>query len=321
MEVGNGQDDIGGEYDVIIVGAGPAGLSAALILGRCCRKVLVCDSGKPRNTVSHGVHGFLTRDGILPEELRCLGRDELRMYENVELMDVEVVDAKRIRNHFEVALANGVRCVSAKLLLATGVIDHIPNIRGLDRFYGSSVFHCPYCDGYEFRDQPVAVYGRGKRGYGLSLELTAWSRDLVLCSDGDPELGRRQRGELERQRIPVVESRIEALAGHDGQLEEIVFEDGRRLPRRALFFSTGHRQRSALPSRFGLRITPKGDVVTGKNDSTRVRGLFVTGDASRSIELSIIAASEGAKAATEINKQLIRESLVQTRLSRNRRSS
>jgi choline dehydrogenase-like flavoprotein len=164
-------------YDVIVVGAGPAGLSAALMLGRSRRRVLVCDSGKPRNAVSRAMHGYLTRDGIPPREFLRIARQQLQEYDCVELRDVEVTAAEcRGGNRFLVTLGTGEEFQSRKLLIATGVVDNVPQIPGFLELFGSSVFHCPYCDGWEVRDQPLAIYGRGARGYGLSLELTASAR-------------------------------------------------------------------------------------------------------------------------------------------------
>src|SRR5687768_7612451 len=146
-------------YDVLIVGGGPAGLSAALVLGRCRRRVLVCDAGRPRNAASHGLHGFLTRDGIKPSEFLEIARQQLRPYDTVELKQTEVTSARRLANGFELTLANGESVSARKLLLATGVVDELPALDGLPDFYGRSVFHCPYCDGWEVRDQPLAIYG------------------------------------------------------------------------------------------------------------------------------------------------------------------
>ena len=148
-------------YDVIIVGAGPAGLSAALILGRARRRVLVCDSGNPRNAASHALHGYLTRDGISPREFLAFGRRELEPYETVSLRHIAAIDAACEQNgRFRVTLADGTVTHARKLLVATGVCDNLPDIPGFAECYGRSVFHCPYCDGWENRDQPIAIYGK-----------------------------------------------------------------------------------------------------------------------------------------------------------------
>ncbi|MEO8077759.1 MAG: NAD(P)/FAD-dependent oxidoreductase [Acidobacteriota bacterium] len=297
-------------YDVVIVGAGPAGLIAALILGRCRRSVLICDTGKPRNAKSHALHGYLTRDGIPPSDFLAIGRRELEQYDTVELRQDGVTDAQCTREStFEVTLAGGDVVIARKLLLATGVVDNVPEIDGIGELYGRSVFHCPYCDGWELRDQPVAIYGRGARGLGLALELTAWSRDLVLVSDGPSEIDAEGRARLERNGIDLREDRVTALTGREGILEQIVFASGEPLARRAMFFTTGQSQRSDLAIRLGCELNEKGTVHTGKYETTHLRGLFVAGDASRAVQWVIVAAAEGAEAAFAINTDLISEDL------------
>jgi thioredoxin reductase len=296
-------------FDAVIVGAGPAGLNAALILGRCCRRVLVCDNGKPRNTVSHALHGFLTRDCIEPAELRRIAREQLRRYPDVELRDIEVVDAKRIDCGFAMTLGDGQTVTCRKLLLATGVVDQLPVLDGFHEFYGKSVFHCPYCDGWEIRGQPLAIYGSGEHGCGLALELTAWSNDLILCTDGPSGLETQDADRLARHRIGVREERIARLDGHDGRLERIVFASGESIERRAMFFSTGNVQRSDLAARLGCALTGKGAVKTGEYETTNIPGLYVAGDASRLVQLAIVAAAEGAEAAFAMNTAILKEDL------------
>jgi len=296
-------------YDVIIVGAGPAGLSAALMLGRCRRSVLVCDTGRPRNAASHALHGYLTRDGLPPREFLAIARQELAQYETVHLRDIEVVAAECVEGRFQVTMANGDEATSRKLLLATGVVDSLPSIEGFRELYGRSVFHCPYCDGWEIRDQPIGIYGRGNRGIGLSLELTTWSRDLVLCTDGPAEIDEDARARLERNGIPIREERVARLEGTGGTLERIVFEDGTHLNRRALFFTTGQWQRSNLSNQLGCEFNDKGTVRTGKYETTHLSGLYVAGDASRAVQWVVVAASEGAEAAFAINTDLTKEDL------------
>ena len=296
--------------DVVIVGGGPAGLSAALVLGRCRRSVLLCDTGRPRNAASRALHGYLTRDGIEPAAFLAIARQELERYETVVRCDMAVVDvACRPDSRFDVVLASGERVETRKLLLATGVVDNLPAIPGFAELYGRSVFHCPYCDGWEVRDEPIAIYGRGERGEGLALELTAWTRDLVLCTDGPSEIEKNGRERLERNGVAIREERVLRLEGADGVLHHVVFDSGERVPRRALFFTTGQRQRSDLLTRLGCEFNDKGTVRTGKYETTHLAGLYVAGDASRAVQWVVVAASEGAEAAFAINTDLITEDL------------
>ncbi len=296
-------------YDVIIVGAGPAGLSAALILGRSRRRVLVCDTGRPRNASSHAMHGFLSRDGMPPREFLAIAREQLRQYDTVELRDIEVTLAECRESRFYVELADGSSFTSRKLLIATGVIDKIPDIPGFAELYGRSVFHCPYCDGWELRDRPLAVYGRGQRGLGLSLEMTGWSRDLVLCTDGPPELDADDMARLARNGIEIRRERVARLDGQE-RLEQIVFESGEPLARAAVFFTTGQEQQSTLAISMGCQINEKGTVHTGKYEATHLSGLYVAGDASRAVQWVVVAAAEGAEAAFSINTDLLKEDLL-----------
>jgi thioredoxin reductase len=296
-------------YDVVIAGGGPAGLSAALVLGRCCRTVLLCDTGKPRNAASQALHGYLTRDGMHPHEFLRAARAELGQYRTVELRDMEIVDAVCKEGRFHVTLADGSVILSRKLLIATGVRDRVPDIEGLPELYGRSVFHCPYCDGWEFRDQALAVYGRDDKGFGLSLELTAWTKDIVLCTDGACEFDAKQRERLARNGILLREEQVVRLEGRDGLLERILFAEGPPLERRALFFTTGQYQHAELAVRLGCAFNDKGTVRTGAYESTHLKGLFVAGDASRAVQWVVIAAAEGAEAAFAINTDLIKDAL------------
>lgn len=293
-------------YDTIIVGGGPAGLGAALILGRCRRRVLVCDAGQPRNASSHALHGFLTRDGMDPAEFLRTAREQLDTY-SVELRAMQVSEARRDGSGFEVTLDDGTRLQCRKLLLATGIVDRVPNLAGFEDFYGRSVHHCPYCDGWEVRDQPLAVYGRGKHGLMFSMTMRRWSHDLILFTDGPARLRKSQREKLKHFGIGLCETRIARLEGSDGILERIVLVNDEVITRRALFFTLGWTQRSDLAARLGCKLTRKIGVQCNKLGETCVPGLYVAGDASRDVQLVIVAAAEGTQAAFAINTALQKE--------------
>lgn len=302
--------------DVIIVGGGAAGLNAALVLGRCRRTVRVFDDGKPRNAASREMHGFLSRDGIDPAQFLAIARDQLSPYQSVELDSSRVSDATRTDTGFTVTTADGRLFQARKLLLAAGVIDHLPQQPGFQELYGYSVFVCPYCDGWEMRDQPLAVYGRGDdKGGGLALEMTRWSNDIVLCTDGPSELGPVCLEHLKNFSIEVREEKIARLQGQASVPHrtpfDIVFDSGKSLPRAGLFFNTGRHQASDLAARLGCdTYDVKGCRVDGKQ-MTNIPGLYVAGDASRDVLQVIVAASEGAQAAIAINTALHLEELQQ----------
>lgn len=284
-------------------------MSAALVLGRACRTVLMFDHGQPRNVSTRAMHGFLTRDGISPGEFRQIARGELAQYESVRIESAVVSSVALLDGEgFQATLADGRAFTSRKMLLATGVVDNVPDVPGLREMYGRSVFHCPFCDGYELRGKPIAVYGCERRGFGLSMEMLGWSRDLVLVSDGPCGIGAEELATLGRNGIKVREERVTRLEGRDGQLERVVFSEGEPLARAALFFTTGQHQSCGLAKTLGCQFNEKGTVHTGRHESTHVPGLYVAGDASRDVQWVVIAAAEGAEAAFAITQDLIKES-------------
>lgn len=294
-------------WDVLIVGGGPAGLSAALVLGRARRRVLLIDDDRPRNAAAGAVNGFLSRDGIAPRELRSISREQLRRYLYVELRDGSVTEGRRVDGGFEVCIGGGDRVRGRRLVIATGVADVLPVIDGLLQLYGRSVFHCPYCDGWEVRDRSLAVYGAGERGAGLAIELRPWSDDVILCTDGASDLSETWRARLDRHRIEVRESKVARLQGRDGQLEAIVFVDGSELGRHALFLSTRRRQQLDLARQLGCPTYEDAGCHVDHMGRSEVPGLFVIGDASRDVLQAIVAAGEGAAAAIALNAELIAE--------------
>ena len=259
------------------------------------------------------MHGYLTRDGIAPAGFLDLARRELAAYPSVELRQVEATEADQAGDMFAVRLADGSGVRARTLLIATGVVDDVPVIDGIETLYGRSVHHCPYCDGWEHLDEPIAVFGCGEHAAKYALGMVTWSRDIVLCTDGPHHYPRELLADLERHRIAIRAERVVRLEGREGRLERIIFADGEPLPRSALFFCTGQRQGSGFAAHFGARFTPHGAVKTGTAESTAIPGLYVAGDASKDAQLVIVAAAEGAQAAIAINTELTRLDLAAAR--------
>ena len=292
-------------FDVLVVGGGPAGLSAALMLGRCRRSVLVCDAGAPRNAAAPRAHGYLTRDGVPPLEILRLGREELHTY-GVVLRSQVVTSLTCGAQGASAVLADGTTVSARKALLTTGVEDVRPDVPGWETLYGTSIHHCPYCDGWENRDRPLAVYGPPEQAAALAMSLLTWSRDLVVCTDGR-RMRAATRVSLRTAGITVRTERIGRLEGEQGRLQRVVFEGGGTLERQALFFTTRQFQRSTLADTLGCRFTGKGHVRCDRAGRTGVANLFVAGDANGDTQFVVVAAAEGAKAAVAINKELQEE--------------
>ncbi len=294
--------------DVAIVGGGPAGLSAALILGRCCRSVVVIDADRRRNRKAHAIHGYPTRDGAAPEVLLEASRSELAKYSEVRLLDGLVTGVTGSRGAFEVRTADGASFLARRVLLATGVVDVVPGIEGLAELFGSSVHHCPHCDAYEYRGRPIGVYGHAALGVEAALFMLGWSEDVVLFTDGHP-LSPEDRSSCEDLGVVVRDERVTRLDGRDGKLERVVLADGSAMSRAALFLVAGQREQSDLAKQLGCELNADGIIVTDAHEVTRVPGVYAAGDASVGEQMVVVAAAQGAIAATKIHFSLWEEDL------------
>jgi thioredoxin reductase len=292
------------ELETIVIGGGPAGLSAGLVLGRCLRKTLICDDRRYRNKQSRALHCFMGHDGAAPLELLERTRHQLARYGTVRLDARTVTSIRRNGDAFTVGFSDDQPLVAPTLLVATGVVDELPPLPGIEALFGRSVHVCPYCDGWEHRNAAVAVYGRGKKGVAFATLLRQWTNDLVLCTHGEP-LEQELRRQLLAKGIRTKDKPIQRLEGADGCLSAIAFEDGERLPRRALFFTTGQHPRSPLLEGLGCTYDAKGGLACDADGRTSIPGVFVAGDVSRDVQLAIIAAAEGARAALAINRYLL----------------
>ena len=303
-----GDDPLARPFDAVVVGAGPAGLSAALSIARACRRVLLVDDGHARNAPAAHAWGFITRDGTPPEDIRALGRDELARY------DVTVLDA-----HVEAAEhdQHGGFCLSLldrddlsiqtrALVLATGIMDILPPVPGLAEAWGCGVAHCPYCHGWDLRGRPTAFYGRGDDAFSMGRFLTLWSDDMTVVTDGPSELTAEQRTELDGRGVRVDERPVGRIEQTDGRVSAVVFEDGDRLHVGAVYVKPDVRPRSTLPETLGARLLPNRIAVT--DDVGRVEGvpgLYLAGDVTERQHQVVLAAASGTRVAFALNHDLL----------------
>jgi thioredoxin reductase len=288
--------------DVAIAGGGPAGLAAALVLGRMRRRVLLLDADEPANAVSEAVHGLFGHDGTPPLELRRIAREQLRPYESVMVRLVAVEKARPAPVGFSV-VAGGTTNDAGVLLLATGREYELPPIEGLAEVWARGAYHCPYCHGWEVRDRPLAVYGGGPPGCGaagLALLLTSLSDDVVLLTDGGSELDPDEADRLGQAGVAIREDRVARLESEGGSLARIVFADGSTDDRAGLFVAPTF-TRSPLAAQLGCELDESGAIVIDEDGRTSVPGVFAAGDATTDKKAVVLAAAAGSRAAYAIN--------------------
>jgi thioredoxin reductase len=319
-------------YDVAIVGGGPAGLTAALWLGRYLRRVVVIDSGDPRNWETRGVNGFPGHPRIEPAELRGMTRDECRDY-GVELVDGFVARVRKRSDGFEIeydpmpqtkaredASGSGAPRVpsdnarrpetrvlqASRLLLAFGLRDEWPKVRGLRQVYGSAAHVCPDCDGYDTRGRKVVVLSSGRKAAGMALNLTTWTRDIVICTNGrDPDLDADQCAKLDALNIPVLSARIERVVPQGDRIYSLELEGGMQLDCDHLFFALSQRPADDLGAQLHCERDEDGQIVVDEHQQTSVEHVWAAGDITPGPQLAIVASAHGAVAALSIHKSLV----------------
>lgn len=303
----NHDDSITSILDVVIVGGGAAGLTAAQVLGRARRDVAVIDSGSPRNAPAAHMHGYLSRDGMPPAHLVSTGRDEARGY-GVDLIDGQVTDIERreVDPGFTLRLDNGRELLTRTVLVSTGLRDVLPEIPGVRDRWGIDVLHCPYCHGYEVREKALGVLGGEAREMSLhqALLLRQWTDDVVFFTNGI-DLSTDERSRLTAHGVDVVESAVRGLVIDDDQLRAVELDTGALVPRTAVFVAPRFVPHDAILTALGCDIGPNGFVITDPTGRTSVPGVWAAGNVANPRAQVITAAGEGSAAAIALNGYLL----------------
>ncbi|MDK8180325.1 NAD(P)/FAD-dependent oxidoreductase [Paenibacillus sp. UMB4589-SE434] len=295
-------------YDCAIIGGGPAGLNAALILGRARRKVAIMDNNQPRNAVTHASHGFITRDGVTPAEFRRIALEEVKCYPLVDHLQSEVVSVDTTPFGFELVDSVGHRLQARKLILATGVKEIYPEIEGFYPLYGKSLFNCPYCDGWELQDQALVVVSEFSNLFHMAKLLLNWSKDLVVCTNGKASLTDKHKQQLQSKGIVVMEQAIAAFIGQNGRLEHVCFADGTQIPRAGGFVTPTFVQSAPFAERLGCEMLAAGGIKTDGKGRSAIPGLYIAGDTSYVAPSQVVfAAADGSQTAMSVNLDLTEE--------------
>ena len=281
------------DFDAVVCGGGPAGLSAALWLGRYRRKTLVVDAGNQRNLHAAASHGYLTFDACSPEDFLARARADIDAYPEIHCLDATVESVERDDDRF--VIRSSTRSVRAsRLVIATGVADALPEIPGFDRLFGKHIFHCSCCDGYETRDLDVLAIGWGEHTAGYALDLLEWGAQVTLVTNGNTFQGDApHRDALKRHDIELIEDEVVELVADEDRMTEAVLASGRRIPAQRAFFSIAHAPRSDLAASLGCAIDDLGYVTVGEHGETTVEHVFAAGDITPGEQLVSVASAEG----------------------------
>lgn len=292
-------------FDVIIIGGSYAGLSAAMALGRALRNVLVVDSGKPCNRFTPHSHNFLTQDGKAPSEIAGIARSQLMKYTTIAIIEDLVTGANKADDGFEISVSSGSDYRARRLIFATGIKDNLPDVKGFAECWGKTLIHCPYCHGYEVKNQNTAIIGNGDPGFEMSKLISNWTRQLTLFTNGKSLLTEEQNQRLQRNSISVVEDEISMLEHESGELKQIVFRNGHVASFQAAYFRPPFEQHCAAVAEIGCELTDAGYIKVDGFQQTTVPGVYACGDNSAMMRSVANAVFTGSFAGAAVNRDLI----------------
>ncbi|MES2681115.1 MAG: NAD(P)/FAD-dependent oxidoreductase [Bacteroidota bacterium] len=295
-------------YDVIIIGGSYSGLAAGMALGRSLRRVLIIDSGLPCNRQTPYSHNFLTHDGKTPNEIHRLAKQQVEAYTTVEFLNDTATEGTKTANGFKLKVASGKLLQAKKLIFGTGIKDLMPELPGFAECWGITVIHCPYCHGYEVRNQKTGILGNGDLlGYEFPVMISHWTKDLTLYTNGPATLSPEQFVKLKEMRIAIVEAEIEKLEHTNGQIEHILFKNGSKAPVKALYGPRPFEQHCRIPETLGCELTEEGFIKINPMQATTVPGVFACGDNVTRVRTVANAVAMGATAGMMLNREMIFE--------------
>jgi thioredoxin reductase len=294
-------------YDIIIIGGSYAGLQAAMTLGRALRKVLVIDSGRPCNRQTPHSHNFITQDGETPAAIGAKGREQLMNYPTVALLNDKATEVEKIEGVFNVSTELGSKLTARRILLTTGVKDIMPDIPGFADCWGISILHCPYCHGYEVRQQPTGVIGNGDVGFEFARIISNWTSHLTLYTNGISAFTTEQRQKLKSRSIRIIESELQEVVHDQGYIKGLIFKDGIEQKPSALYARLPFEQHTNLPVTLGCQLNEHGLIKTDGFGKTTVPGVYAAGDNCVLMRSVAVAVSAGLMAGAFVNKELIEE--------------
>ncbi|WP_419870086.1 NAD(P)/FAD-dependent oxidoreductase [Chryseobacterium sp. CT-SW4] len=293
-------------FEVIIIGGSYAGLSAGMALGRSLRNVLIIDGGMPCNRQTPHSHNFLTHDGKPPKEISDLARSQVEAYPTIKFLNDEVRSAKKSSGNFEVETKTSGKFFADKLILASGVKDIMPDIPGFSECWGISVLHCPYCHGYEVRNEVTGILANGDMGFEISKLVFNLTKDLTLFTNGESALNKEQSEKLFQKNIHIVEDEIERIEHKNGQIQKLIFKNGKEIPLKALYAKV-HLEQNINIEDLGCELTEHGHIKIDGMHSTTIPGVFACGDNTTMMRSVANAVAQGNFTGAIVNKELVEE--------------
>jgi len=292
-------------FDVIIVGGSYSGMAAAMALGRARRQVLVIDSGKPCNIQTPYSHNFLTRDGAAPTEIAAIAKQQVLQYPTITFLGGVAIKGTKTTNGFEIIIASGETLAASKLVFATGIRDMLPAVPGMAECWGISVLHCPFCHGYEVRDEKTGIFGNDETAFELASLITNWTHDLHIFTNGPSNLSAEQNIKLSSHSIKVIDKEIDLLENQAGYLDRVAFKDGTKTWLKAAYVRSPFRQVCPLPESMGCTLNDDGYIKTDAFQETSVPGIFACGDNTNKLRTLANAIAAGTTTGMSISKQLM----------------